>query len=751
MCSQVRLSTVILLALAFCLNGICRAATDPDSKGEEPAAGKSEVAAFLADLTKRPLGEQKKLLDALIARLPPKAAPGDPVRAKRLLLAALNKSDDTTGSALRSALPEKVAPIAIDALARGTPRGRAAAADLIYGLLVRGAKVELFRPALPSLRKAVVSNDKNLRAYSIYALRRMGADGVQGLMAALVAPEPFHWKTAVFIADYPDVAVPELKRALEAGDPTRRNALLLIKRMAPAGKEIVPVLLPLLDDKDAETRATAAFVVGLYGSAARRAVPRLFELIVADEPEVRKAASGALGRIGIESGQIERLWAGVLCIDKEKSNYGDFYNFGYAAASPGRAAVPALIKALSHPDARIRRTATYACGYLGPVAASAARPLLNTASDPDAETVMGSMWALSNLGSTAAPVAEGLVKSFEDAEFGFTRAATLYFEPRGAAALAEMGPTVLPALYKGLTSDNIMVQAGCAKALGKMDRVESRGAVTRLLKLFDETKDHGVRLVVLEALVAAGAKPNQLLPRLRPLVPPDERDGVNAARRFHMSSLVAFARWYLASHKDKKAIHARFLGRSHGHWRNPLGYDPADFTWGRVSGGLQVGVYVAPVDYVVQRRHPDVHRLVVAVRNVGERTVVLPEPSYLYGMDVRVTEVPDVLTPFNRSFHRPPGLRELRPGQMATIRPVVSYQLAYGRQNAHGRWAPFTCENKDYHVTVTLRGIGPPDPPHLPCYATEAIRKECWQGEVTSGSIATRLHSAEERERAKAK
>ena len=45
---------------------------------------------------------------------------------------------------------------------------------------------------------------------------------------------------------------------------------------------------------------------------------------------------------------------------------------------------------------------------------------------------------------------DGLVKLFEDAEFGFTRAGNLYFEPRGAAALAEMGPAALPALFKGL-------------------------------------------------------------------------------------------------------------------------------------------------------------------------------------------------------------------------------------------------------------------------------------------------------------
>ena len=123
--------------------------------------------------------------------------------------------------------------------------------------------------------------------------------------------------------------------------------------------------------------------------------------------------------------------------------------------------------------------------------------------------------------------------------------------------------------------------------------------------------------------------------------------------------------------------------------------------------------------------------------------------SNLWGLDIRLTEAPDVLSPLNWVYHTPPELHELRPGQTIIIFPAISDRLAYGQRNPQGRWTPFRAEDREYHVTVTLRGLDASDPPYLPCYASAAIRGECWQGEVTSGAIAARLDSAQQRERAK--
>jgi hypothetical protein len=189
-------------------------------------------------------------------------------------------------------------------------------------VLAGSGRAELFRAALPALREAVVSKDKNLRARAVDALRWMGADGVRCLLAALANPEPLDRRTAQFIADYPDVALPVLQQAVRARDPARRNALELLKCIAPQGKELVPLLLPLVDDNDPAIRASAAFVLGLYGSAARPAVPKLMRLIATDYRAPQAAADEAIARIGLEADQIDVLW---LAVDGTQKNSQSHY------------------------------------------------------------------------------------------------------------------------------------------------------------------------------------------------------------------------------------------------------------------------------------------------------------------------------------------------------------------------------------------------------------------------------------------
>jgi HEAT repeat protein len=740
----------LALTLVLTLTAAAGAAPAPDLPAEGAAGGRAEADAFLADLAGRPSAEQIKAFDSLIAQLPPHAAPGDPLRARRILVAALERDPGAPneGAAYRSlwfAAPEKSAPIILEAAAGGSQRGRVCALDLIHDVVVGTGRTDLFRAALPLLREAAVSDDKILRNRAHVALFAMGEEGIPGLLAMLANREPLGYETCRHIAQYPDIALPVVRDALKGNDPTQRdNALRLLESIAPEGRGTVPLLLPLLDDKDPAICSKAAFALGLYGDPAQAAVPRLLELIVADDPAVRLAASEALARIGIEADQIERLWLGALRIEAQGNNYIWFYPYGHAAASPGRAAVPELIKGLSHPDARVRRAAAYACGYLGPIAGPAALPLLKTASDTDGETAGGALGALGNLGSAAAPAAEGLVALMQRARLTRPEVGSSAYEARGASQLASIGPAALPALVKGLASDKEGVQAGCAKALGLMGMAEARPAVPRILKLFDESKNEYVRIAALDALIELGGDPKELVPRLRPLAASgNQGKGKDSPRPTTAAGvLAAMARKYLSENTGKPPPPA-LPGRRYR-------FNPADFSWGASSAGLQVGVSLPPAAYDTQKYDPDVKRLLVAIRNVGDRPVVLPfYNSHPAGLDVRLSESPDVLSPLSWGHRYPPELRELRPGQVVITSPAGEYRLAYGRRSAVGRWTPPAFEDKEYHVTVALRGLGSPDPPHLPCYASAAIRKECWQGEATSGAVATRLDSAQQREMAK--
>ena len=269
---------------------------------------------------------------------------------------------------------------------------------------------------------------------------------------------------------------------------------------------------------------------------------------------------------------------------------------------------------------------------------------------------------------------------------------------------------------------------------------EARAAIPRLLKLFDESKKENVRIVTLEALIKLGAERKDLDPRLRPLAASrnDGRGkglGQHAGREY---SLAVIASRYLGENGDARSV------RDFGVGGNQYHFIPADFAWGSPSAGLQVGVIVPLMAADFQKRYPEVERFVVAIRNVGKCPVVLPmNGSDPAGLELNVTESPSAHLALGWG---PPELHELRPGQVLIRRPILARRLEFGQRNAFGRWISLVLKNRDYHVTVTLHGLGNPSPSHMTCYLSKAIRKECWQGEAKSGVAVTRLDRALQRE-----
>ncbi len=83
------------------------------------------------------------------------------------------------------------------------------------------------------------------------------------------------------------------------------------------------------------------------------------------------------------------------------------------------------------------------------------------------------------MGSAASPAVPALVSSLEKTQFGYNIVGDLMYEPAAAHVLTNVGPAASPALYGGLARDKLMVQAGCAKALGMMDPVEGGTAAPR--------------------------------------------------------------------------------------------------------------------------------------------------------------------------------------------------------------------------------------------------------------------------------
>lgn len=144
--------------LAGWLSAIGAAVGDENSPPAGPKP-RPEVIAALQELAKLPHDERRKQFTETIAQLPPDPVPGDPSRAKQLLVAAIKKFDDDAQGALSFAPPEKTAPLLIEALADPDQGSRHFIASTIGTSLRVAAGAgrsdgpKLFAAAIPILAK----------------------------------------------------------------------------------------------------------------------------------------------------------------------------------------------------------------------------------------------------------------------------------------------------------------------------------------------------------------------------------------------------------------------------------------------------------------------------------------------------------------------------------------------------------------------------------------------------------------------
>jgi HEAT repeat protein len=158
-----------------------------------------------------------------------------------------------------------------------------------------------------------------------------------------------------------------------------------------------------------------------------------------------------------------------------------------------QAALPGLIRALSAPDAAVRRGAIYGVA-LQPAPALALDGLLKALGDPDPTVRFLAAHTLARLGRTAAPDVAGLLASPED-------------RVRVAASLclSRMGRDAVPALAGLLDRDDPPVQAKAAWLLGAMGP-EAMAAVPALIRALG-TRDMRLVHVVAETLDLIGPDP----------------------------------------------------------------------------------------------------------------------------------------------------------------------------------------------------------------------------------------------------
>jgi HEAT repeat protein len=325
--------------------------------------------------------------------------------------------------------------------------------------------------AIPALREALEDKSPRVRVKVAEALWRVERPPVRVLLPALLA---------------------SLK---EKDEVVRINALVVLGQMGQAAKTTVPEIARSLKDKDMGVRMEAVLTLGEMGPAAKSTIPALLDALKEDELRLLEPlVSVTLGNIGAP-------------------------------------AVPALTKALGDKDARLRRTAAYALGLIGPKAGGAAHVLTEALDDAEADVRALAAKALGRIGAdakAALPKLEEALKE-KDARVRVNAALALYqvgggtaglpvlmealadtqphVREQACAALAVLGVKAAPAgalLRKAATDKEARVRALAAEALGNLPPTAE---LQTTLNEAMADKDEDVRLSAARALWRSRGSP----------------------------------------------------------------------------------------------------------------------------------------------------------------------------------------------------------------------------------------------------
>ncbi|MCI0458601.1 MAG: HEAT repeat domain-containing protein [Gemmataceae bacterium] len=243
-------------------------------------------------------------------------------------------------------------------------------------------------------------------------------------------------------------AVPALVEGLHAlNEDVRLNAALAL---AAVGKPAVPALVKALGSPENEVRFYAALALGQIGPAARESAPALVRVLADPDEDVRRKAAGALGEVG---GQAEEVVPALVKLFHEDPDVADAA--AEAAGRFGKAAAPALLKALEDP--KTRHSALRALTSLGADARSAL-PLLRRLLAEESHNPDESERLHSGLGAFLAEDPSELARWLKHRHPSYRW--------RIVAVLKHVGPKAIPLLCTAARDPSPPVRGLAVQALG---------------------------------------------------------------------------------------------------------------------------------------------------------------------------------------------------------------------------------------------------------------------------------------------
>jgi HEAT repeat protein len=290
----------------------------------------------------------------------------------------------------------------------------------------------------------------------------------------------------------------ELTDSLRDADAaTRKKALAGLAGLSPSKiKEAVPDLVVVLRDKNAGVRRDCLKVLNQFALHVTDTIPVLTELVRGDEdPGIRAAAAEILGIMGPRA----------------------------------RAAVPALVRALSHPSLPLRRSAAATLLKIKPEGKAAVRGLAAALRDRDKAVRDRAAAALGDMGPAAADAVPALLMLLKEeavqehvARLAPGSLSSAEDEPThspgapvvvAAAALRRIGPAAVASLLRTLKDGNPCIRLVACDALDPAGP-GGKAIVPVLIEILRECKDYDARLGAIRRLELLGPAAAEAVPVL---------------------------------------------------------------------------------------------------------------------------------------------------------------------------------------------------------------------------------------------
>lgn len=384
-------------------------------------------------------------------------------------------------------------------------------------------------PAVPDLVKAMRDEDAQVRAAAVRSLGAVGPAALEAVPALTAALEDEKWsddriavaEALARVGPNPDVAA-SVKRWLKDGGPRRVEAARLLWRI-DRSPEAVTALAEVLRSGEAGDRRSAAEALRQIGPGAKAALPDLAASLKEKDFVLRASAVRALGRLGEDAKPAARELEPLLNDEDISIRVVAAVALWQVAKDPR--AFPIFTAALKDEDAQVRGFAAWWLGHIGAPAKDTLPALQKALTDPEARVRLDAaeaMFLINQHGAARGAAARAL--QAEDPEVRADAAGRLGY------VFGVRAKPAIPQLVQALWDDDAFVRSCAAEALGRIgpEAKEAIPALTVVLKT--EGGEDSAYSAAAEALGRIGPEARSAVPFLRAMLQhPDSYVRVNAA------------------------------------------------------------------------------------------------------------------------------------------------------------------------------------------------------------------------------